>query len=574
MPTTGRTPGGREVARGPGLIVRAGLLGLAYFLAARFGLLFLAEGEHVTFFWPPSGLLLAALAVSNRRAWPTLLAAAAAAGAAAHLLAGKPLEVGAGLAAAHALEAWLGAWLLARAFPGPVTLANPREVFGLILLPGCAACAATALPAAAVVTAGPEGRSFWSVWAVWWAGDTLGVVLVAPAVLTWAGAGRAALTGLGWRAAAEATLLFTALAVLASLIYTTPAGGLHFLVSMPFPLFPLLLWAALRFGVRGTALAVPLLALIAVWGTANGQGPFAVFAAAPRDAVLLVQAYAAVVSLFALVLAAVIRERDEKERRLRDRENDGRRHLAELAHVARLSTLGEMASGFAHELNQPLTGILTHAQGCLHRLRRGACAPEQLTEALERVAAQAERAGAVIRRLRHFVRRREPHRSTLDLNELVREVLGLADNEVRRCEARVRLELDEELPPVLADRIQIEQVLLNLVRNALEAMDDVPAAARALTIRARVAGAEVEVAVRDTGPGLAPGAVPLLFTPFFTTKPHGMGLGLSISRSIVEAHEGRLEARPGDGPGATFCFTLPLGCGEPVHDDADRLCRR
>jgi PAS domain S-box-containing protein len=260
------------------------------------------------------------------------------------------------------------------------------------------------------------------------------------------------------------------------------------------------------------------------------------------------------------VLAMV---RDISERRRA--EEQLRRHLAELAHVARLSTLGELASGLAHELNQPLTAIVGYTRGCVRRIRAGAADPGELLDVLEQTAAQAERAGAIIRHLRKYVHKRESQRSAVPVNDMVQEVLRLVQAEVRASGTEVRLELAERLPPVLADSIQIEQVILNLVRNAVEAMAARPPGARILTVRTAAAAAgEVEVAVRDTGCGLGPEVAARLFEPFVTTKPQGLGLGLAISQSILRAHGGRLWAAPNAEGGATFQFTLPLAREGPT----------
>lgn len=239
----------------------------------------------------------------------------------------------------------------------------------------------------------------------------------------------------------------------------------------------------------------------------------------------------------------------------RDRaEEQARQHQAALAHVARLSTMGEMASSIAHELNQPLAAIANYAAGCVRRLERGVGAPEDLLPAMQQVAVQANRAGAIIRRVRDFVRKEEPRRAWVDVNQVIREVVQMVSTEAHQRGATIRIELADALPPVLADAIQLEQVVLNLLRNGLEAMHGTT---RAITVRTMQTEGRVQVDVQDTGPGLNSEAIERLFEPFFTTKPGGMGMGLSISRSIVEAYEGRLWSEPLAGGGALFRFYLP-----------------
>lgn len=237
------------------------------------------------------------------------------------------------------------------------------------------------------------------------------------------------------------------------------------------------------------------------------------------------------------------------------------RQQAELAHVARVSTMGEMASGLAHELNQPLTAVVNFAHGALLRLRSDASVHQDVLEAIETASDQAHRAAEIIRRLTSFVQKREPRRSSCDLNQTIREVIGFSAAEARDHHVKIRLHPTVDLPLVQADDIQIQQVILNLVRNGIEAMTEVESPERILEIRTSPIGDAVEVAVRDNGSGLTPEAQERIFTPFFTTKPQGMGMGLSISRSIIDAHGGRLWATPNPDGGTTFQFTIPVSCG-------------
>lgn len=231
-----------------------------------------------------------------------------------------------------------------------------------------------------------------------------------------------------------------------------------------------------------------------------------------------------------------------------------------LARVARLSTMGEMATGFAHELNQPLAAINNYARGALRHLKKDQ-APDMpsLVSALEKLAEQAERAGDVIRRIRWFVQKNAPQATPIDLNKTIFEATELFNNDTLRHQVMLELDLSETLPPVLADGIQIQQVMINLCRNAMEAMESCAPERRRLTIRtAGHPGNLAEIVVADTGPGLPPEIRGDLFEPFVTTKPDGMGIGLSICRSIIAAHGGTLSAESSDVMGTTFRFTLPL----------------
>ncbi|MGE0480430.1 MAG: ATP-binding protein [Phycisphaerae bacterium] len=247
----------------------------------------------------------------------------------------------------------------------------------------------------------------------------------------------------------------------------------------------------------------------------------------------------------------------------------GREHQAQLAHVARLATMGEMASGLAHELNQPLCAIVNYAEASIELLASQGSADE-LRRALIEVARQAERAGEVIRRLREFVRWRELRREPVDINHVVREVVGFTAAELRQRGIAVRLALAPVLPRALGDAVQLQQVLINLIRNACDAMSTTDAPRR-LTIRTARAGGMVDVAVSDAGPGLPEDGGEHWFEPFFTTKGDGMGMGLSISRSIVEAHGGRIGAVSNRTRGATIRFTIPAAPRRPNGRATDRV---
>jgi two-component system sensor histidine kinase TtrS len=232
----------------------------------------------------------------------------------------------------------------------------------------------------------------------------------------------------------------------------------------------------------------------------------------------------------------------------------------QMEHTVRLSLMGEMASSLAHEINQPLAAILSYARGCERRIESGTD-PDGVKEGVRRIAIQAERAGSIVRRMRDFVRKNPSRQVPVDPGEIVADALALFEPTAAARGIRVEAEVPARLPPVCADRLQIEEVLLNLLQNALEAV-----AGRAdprLVLRARIKAHALALSVTDNGPGVAPDARELLFEAFFTTKAEGLGLGLSLSRTIVEAHGGRLDVDI-DTPGeTTFRFQLPL-----IEEDA------
>ncbi len=242
----------------------------------------------------------------------------------------------------------------------------------------------------------------------------------------------------------------------------------------------------------------------------------------------------------------------------RQTEDEARQLQDRLTHFSRLSTMGEMAAGLAHEINQPLSAIATYAQACQRFMRSPNRDDADVLEALGQINAQALRAGEVIRRLRNFVKNREVKREPVDCNRLLDDLRTLAETDARQHNVRLRSEAAPGLPTVEADPIQLQQVVLNLVRNAIDAMSEAPETRREVLLSTRQSPeGEIEIIVADHGSGLAPEAAEHLFNPFFTTKSGGTGLGLAISRSIVRAHGGRLWHTPNEGTGARFHFTLP-----------------
>jgi PAS domain S-box-containing protein len=233
---------------------------------------------------------------------------------------------------------------------------------------------------------------------------------------------------------------------------------------------------------------------------------------------------------------------------------------SELAHMARVTTLGALTASIAHEVNQPLSGIMTNASTGLMMLSAHPPNVEGARETTRRTIRDAQRAADVITRLRGLFAKREFAIEVVDLNEATREVVALAASELCRSRVVVRTELAEDLPPAVGDRVQLQQVILNLLLNASEAMSGVDDRSRQLVIQTEPEGGKrVRLSVQDVGVGLNPAGVDQLFQPFYTTRPGGMGMGLSISRSIIESHQGRLWATPNEGPGATFAFSIPSG---------------
>jgi hypothetical protein len=249
-------------------------------------------------------------------------------------------------------------------------------------------------------------------------------------------------------------------------------------------------------------------------------------------------------------VTALMRAQEEHER-LRQLESD-------LAHMNRLSMMGELAASLAHEIAQPIATARNNARAAMNFLDRGLPDPGQVMEALACVVDDADRAGNILDRIRDHIKKAPPRKERVDLNKAINDVIALAQAAIIKNEVSVQTRFAEDLPPVQGDRVQLQQVLLNLILNAVEAMYAVEAEARELSISAEQSQANhVLVAVRDSGPGIDPANLDRVFEAFYTTKSSGAGMGLSICRSIIDAHGGRLWASANVPQGAIFQFTVP-----------------
>jgi C4-dicarboxylate-specific signal transduction histidine kinase len=259
-----------------------------------------------------------------------------------------------------------------------------------------------------------------------------------------------------------------------------------------------------------------------------------------------------VVKLVGTVIDMTERKRAEQEReRLRQLE-------ADLAHINRVSMMGELAASIAHEVNQPLSGVVVNGNACLRWLAGDSPNLDEAREAVRRIVRDGKRAGDVIARIRALATKTATAKERLDMNEAIREVMTLAGDELRKNSVAVQTEFAPDLLPVLGDRVHLQQVVLNLVTNGIEAMSSVEDRPRELIIRTQNDDAnQVRVTVRDSGIGLDPQSMERIFDAFYTTKRGGMGMGLSISRSIIQNHGGKLWAVANEGPGISIQFTIP-----------------
>ncbi|KAB7622688.1 MASE1 domain-containing protein [Alkalilimnicola sp. S0819] len=533
-----------------------------YYAVAALGMSFTQPQAAISLIWPATG---AALTMVYLFGYRYLVGVALGAFAYHWQLDGDTVNAAA-LALGIAAAAALGALGLRRLADFSGTLERVRDVLLFLLIAVILVSGVSSLLSAGL--AALDGRAQWggfgSLWWACWTADMMGTLLLAPVLLTWCGRPLPRWSVGRWL---EAVVLLGLVTLNAWVVY---ADHLPTDYAMARPLvytvYPLMIWGALRFENRWMATLLLLNAGIAVYFTARGLGPFAT--GSLRENMLSLDANLSLLSVTVLILTALITERLKAERQ-------ARRHLQELAHFGRIGDMGQMSAGLAHELNQPLTAIMTYTQAA-RRLLQSRLQDAELDQALERVVANAERAALIIREMRAFVRKDAPQRRRADINRLVTEVLDLVGHSARRHRVAILTDLGAQLPAVEVAEVQIHQVLVNLIRNAVDAIAEADTVHRDILIRTATCADGVEVVVSDSGPGLPTTVVNELFEPFVSSKSGGMGLGLSISRAIIEAHDGRLEAGTSRRGGAEFRFVLPAHTEEKQGHDrqAQRVHRR
>lgn len=492
---------------------------------------------EIVLFWPATGLGLGFLFRFGYGLAVPLFAAALI----AHLMAGADPVSATVMAGGNTVGAALGVALLARTGFNR-HLERLRDVL-LLLGVGALVTASVSAMAAGLAMAGLQ-TGFHEVALLCWVADMMGLALLAPLVLTLPGIRR--VRRLDWEVILIASLapLYTWF-VYADLL---PDG-----VALPltYLLFPLVMFAALRHPPPAVTVVLATICMVALQCTGSGKGPFAM----EDKALSLISLHAqlGLLALTGLILAAVRSQQVASE-------NRARRHLEALTRAGRLNAMGTLAAGMAHELNQPLAAVSSYARAAQRMLRRGYNG-EELHQALDQVVTGSSRAAGIVRRSRGMLSRDPEQRSPCDLNQLIQEVVALMQPELRRREISVDLDLSDSLPQVRIDHVEFQQVLVNLLENALEAVTELPDPGRRW-IRVRTRGHRhadaVHLSITDGGEGLPVEDPETLFEPLVTNRREGTGLGLAIARAIVEDHGGSLSASNSVGAGAVFRARIPL----------------
>jgi signal transduction histidine kinase len=524
-------------------------IAIIYFVAARLSLALLRETDGVAVFWPAAGVSSGVLIALGRGARLPVTIGTMVATIAANLLGDRNLLSSVCFALCNAAEALLTAGLIERYFGARFSLERLRSVLGLLV----AAAVATTISGIGATAAYKLFHSpvapILAIWQNWFASDVVGIVAVAPLVIGL----MAGLPRLPERNEfIEGGAALAAIAAMTGIIVSLPSEPWETVVPAAL-LFPILLWLAARCRPVYAAAGAFMVSVTVGWTAIFGIGHFG-DPALPMDArILQAQAVILVATIGAYVLAALFAERRENEARLA-RSNA----MLERERNNKLMSLAATAAAISHEMKQPLTAIAANGIASLRLLETAPPDLEEARSAVNDVISDAYRAGQVLDNLRVLFGKVEREQEPIDVNQVAVRALRTLRAELSEHRVAASLDLTSELPPVRGHGGQLNEVLINLFHNAIEAMDAIKAERRVLKVRTRPDGANaVVVEVEDSGPGIDPKRLEHIFDAFVTTKPQGTGLGLAICRMIVERHGGQLSARSNGRDGALFRLVLP-----------------
>ncbi len=530
------------------LAVGPAVTALAYLFAAMLGEALRFPSVPVSALWAPNAILLAALLLAPANRWWIYLAALLPCHVFAQFAYASLSQIGIQYVVDSA-EALIGAAALLRLYPEPRRLDQLSATTHLVLIGGIAAPFITSVAmATAFVHLGLTG-DFWLTVIARTSTNAFAVITLVPLILQFAGQHDG-----GWRpanrgAALEICVLGICLALVCVYVFVWPGMHDERAPALMYAPLPFLIWAAVRYEIVGVCVSMLLVGVFAIWGGVHEVGPFV--AHSPVRNALTTVLFLNVLCVPLLMLAALLRERKAMAA-------EAARRDQQLAHLSRVATLGEISGAVAHEIRQPLASMLANAEAASALLATGKADLASVKPIVADIIADNRRAAQVIQRMQSMLRFSEPDRNPEQLNELVTETLALARGDLERRQVIAVHNPGQDLPPVLVDRVQIQQVILNLIVNACDALEAVDVEQRRLWISTSAHPRQgVELTVRDSGPGLDQEMLQRIFDPFVSTKSTGLGLGLSISQKIIASHGGRLWAERGDTGGAIFRLLLP-----------------
>jgi len=527
----------------------AAAIGLAYFLAAFLSYHLALQPEGLAVFWPASGVSSGLLiALGPRARWPVVSGVIVAV-VADHLIMSDPLRVGIAFALSDAAETLIIAGLIEHYFGAEFSLDRLRHVLGMLGAAVIGTCVSGIGGVAASVLLQPPTVPILTIWHHWVASNTIGFIAVAPLLIGIAAALRQQPRS---TELVEGVVALTTLAGMTAVIISLSQERWETVVPIAW-LSPMLLWLAARCRPVFAAAGAFIVSMTIVCTTVFGVGHFGDPDLPIDDRILGAQASILVVALSAYILAALFAERRDSEARLTSSNT-----MLERERHNKLMNLEAMAGSISHEIKQPLTGITLSVSALLRYLEDTPPKLEKARSAAEKVIAGGHRIGQILDDIRNLFGKTKRAPGPVNVNDLALEALRALDGELKKHNIVTRTHLKPELPPVMGHGGQLQQVIANLIQNAIDAMDSVDNDRRVLQVRTEHNdGDAISIIVEDTGPGIDPKKSDDMFGAFFTTKPHGMGLGLAICRMIVERHDGKLSVISANPHGAIFRIKLP-----------------
>jgi len=544
-----RTVAGDFNRRWAGSIGLAAAVGLTYFLTALLSYGLALQSEGLAVFWPASGVSSGILiALGSRARWPVVCGVIVAV-VADHLIMADPLRVGIAFALSDAAETLIIAGLIERYFGAEFSLDRLRNVLGILAAAVIGTCVSGIGGVAASVLLRPPTVPILTIWQHWVASNTIGFIAVAPLLIGLAAALRQRPQS---NELVEGAAALTTLAGMTAVIITLSQERWETVVPIAW-LSPMLLWLAARCRPVFAAAGAFIVSVTIVCTTVFGIGHFGDPNLPIDDRILGAQASILVVALSAYILAALFAERRESEARLASSNT-----MLERERSNKLMNLEAMAASISHEVRQPLTGVTLNSSALLRYLRDTPPKLEKARSAAEKAIAAGHRISQILDDIRNLFGTTERASGPVSMNDLALEALSALDGELKNHNIVTHTHLKPELPPIMGHNGQLQQVIVNLIQNAIDAMDSVDSDRRVLQLRTEHNGGNaISITIEDTGPGIDPNKTDNVFDAFFTTKSHGLGLGLAICRMIIEHHDGKLSVSSANPHGAIFRINLP-----------------
>jgi signal transduction histidine kinase len=533
------------------------LTALAYYVATEIAWALCFPNSKVSLLFPPHAVLVVILLLVPVRHWWAYILATIVAHFVATQQAHWPVLYALHCEAFDATQNVLAAAGIRLFIKSPLNKITLRDAIVFVLIAVIIVPFGTAFWGAAFTISNGFGTNYWVEWRNLGISNGVTAVVLVPALLLVA----ERLSRRGSRTTTarmtEGSLLALGIVMVGAFVFAIVPAGPGTSPALLYAPIPLLIWAALRFGLSGISAAMLVVTFQAIWGAMHGHGPFLL--QSPAENALALQMFLIVTGIPLMFLSVLLEDDRRSQQALHEVEDDARRNREQINLLSRVSLLGEMTASLAHELNQPLSAIISNANAGMRSIDKGKEDPATLREILVDVEADGRRAHDIIRNVRNTIKKSDPTLRRINLNELVTNVAHIVrpDTVAHSCE--VETSLAEDLPLIEADPVQIQQVLVNLVSNALDAMRQTPPGRRKVEISTAGNGDnEVRFSVRDHGTGIRTEVHERLFDQFFTTKEQGLGMGLAIVRSIVESHGGKIQAENVADGGALFYFTLPV----------------